>query len=111
MNYLPFPEDQLDVRVMCNDPQALAYKWIVAYLENLNDRIDDDDGEKITLDELIETAMTHMDENSRWGGDYIVRGGAFEGEGTDPTFWDKLAILRDIEIPEEKRGNFFSCSC
>jgi hypothetical protein len=127
MSHLPFPEEELAPRLMCADPQALAYAWIRAYLENLNSRIqtedevmhegtDDEytseaDGDLIDLDELIETAMSHVDTDSRYGGDYITRGGAFEGVGTDDMFWEKLAILKGIEIPEEKRGNFFSCSC
>jgi hypothetical protein len=107
----PYPVEEHDARVMCADPQALAYAWMTGYLDNLNSRIGSDDGHDITMDELIQTAMSHLDENSRWGGDYITRGGAFEGEGTDPTFWEKLAIFKGIDIPEEKRGNFFSCSC
>ncbi len=39
------------------------------------------------------------------------RGGAFEGFSVDPTFWDKLAIIKEIEIPDESRNSFFSCSC
>lgn len=61
------------------------------------------------VDELINTAMSHVTDDG-WG-DYISRGGAFEGQYTDPTFWDKLAILKDLEIPQEKRNNFFSCAC
>lgn len=106
MDHRDYPEDQHQVRLMAGDPMAQAYEWIKAYAENLTDRAED---EVVTMDELIETAMTHVDTSSRWGGDYISRGGAFEGFSTDPTFWDKLAILKNIEIPTEKRNNFFSC--
>lgn len=114
-HHLPYPMDEHKARIMCGDPIALAYKWIESYLENLNDRITPDEdynSEPITMDELIETAMSHINvESGRWGGDYIVRGGAFEGFSVDPTFWDKLAIIKEIEIPNESRNSFFSCSC
>jgi hypothetical protein len=111
MDHRPYPADQEQVRIMCGDPQALAYKWIESYLENLNSHLRREDGdEEVTLDELIDTAMSHLDESGRWG-DYITRGGAFEGVDTDPMFWEKLAILKGIEIPDEKRVSFFSCSC
>lgn len=93
------------------NPIALAYQWIVNYAYQLSDGIDEDDGDEITADELIDTAMSHIDKETLWGGDYVVRGGHLEGEYTDSTFWDKLAILKGIIIPEEDRINFFSCSC
>lgn len=111
MSHLPYPETEHSARLMCADPQALAYEWIKAYTANMNSHIGEDDGSELTVDELIETGMTHIDPEDKWGGDYIVRGGAFEGTGTDPTFWNHLSILKNINIPSEKRGNFFSCSC
>lgn len=100
-------------KLMCGDPQAQAYQWILNYLDNLNAMISGDgDSEyshrEITLDELIETAESHLE--SDWG-DYITRGGVFEGHGTDPMFWDKLSVLREEEIDYSKRSSFFSCSC
>jgi hypothetical protein len=111
--HLPYPEDEHEVRLMVNDPQALAYEWIKAYGANLSGRTggDDDEYVEISADELINTAMTHVKPERSWGGDYIVRGGLLESVNTDPLFWDKLAILKEIDIPAEKRGNFFSCSC
>lgn len=100
-------------KLMCGDPQAQALQWIIGYLDNLNHMVmgDDDDDRShspISLNELLETAMSHVE--SDWG-DYITRGGVFEGVGTDPTFWDKLSILHEKEIDHGKRGSFFSCSC
>jgi hypothetical protein len=107
--------EEHDARRMCGDPRALAYEWIKAYAENLSDRAEGNgyNSAPITVEELIQTAISHLPDeegNSRWG-DYITRGGTFEGESTDPVFWEKLAILKDIEIPNDKRSNFFSCSC
>lgn len=106
--YADYPESEHQVRVACGDPVALAYEWISAYAKNLSG---DSEYETVTVEELIDTAMTHVDTNDRWGGDYISRGGLLEGVYVDDTFWDKLAILKGIEIPESNRNNFFSCSC
>ena len=100
-------------KLMCGDPQAQAYQWILNYLENLNSMIseygyDEYRHSEITLEELLYTAQSHI--GDPWG-DYISRGGVFEGHGTDPVFWDKLSILREEGIDHDKRGSFFSCSC
>ena len=100
-------------KLMCGDPQAQAYQWILNYLENLNSMISGDNDDdyrhsEITLEELLDTAQSHI--GDLWG-DYISRGGVFEGHSTDPTFWDKLSILHEEEIDQDKRGSFFSCSC
>ena len=100
-------------KLMCGDPQAQAYQWILNYLDNLNSMISEHDyygyrQNEITLEELLDTALSHI--SDQWG-DYISRGGVFEGHGTDPVFWDKLSILREEEIDHDKRGSFFSCSC
>jgi len=112
----PYPENEHKSRVICGDPVALAYEWIRAYTENLNSRINQaEDGSLLTMKEVIETAMSHVNASDgpyAWG-DYITRGGAFEGVRIDPTFWDKLADFKQIEISHDKRNNFlsFSCSC
>lgn len=115
---LPYPQDEHIARLLLLDPIATSYEWIKKYAENLTDRVNEDNeddtyggGKSITVDELIDTAMSHIDTGDRWGGDYITRGGTFEGESVDPTFWDKLSILLEKEIPSNKRNDFFSCSC
>lgn len=112
---LPYNMDEHKARLMCSDPIACSYEWINGYIANLNSQISDDNDEDynhslIDFDELIQVAMSNVD-GGRWGGDYITKGGVFEGRGTDPTFWDKLSILLEKEIPDDRRNNFFSCSC
>lgn len=103
------------VRLMVNDPVAVAYEWIKAWAENLSaqDSGNEDYGHRtVTMDELIDTAMTHVEaEPASWGGDFISNGGQFEGTYVPEIFWDHLAALKGIEIPETNRNNFFSCSC
>lgn len=113
----PYPDDSPEVqsvRRMVGDPLMLAYAWIEAYVENLNSMVQGDPHNyqgPITIDELIDTAYSHIESNTSWGGGYLSRGGTFEGIDVDPIFWEKLAVLKQIEIPQERRNNFFSCSC
>lgn len=96
-------------------PQEEAYQWIVEYANRLTLMVAESyDGEYqdgVSAEELIDTAMSHVNSGSSWGGDYLVRGGAFEGVGTEREFWNKLAIYKGINIPEDDRNSFFSCSC
>ena len=110
-----YPVEEHETRLAIGDPKAEAFAWIQAYTKNLNRMIDDEyfddygSGGNITICELIATAESQLNPNSY--GDYISRGGAFEGHYVDDLFWDKLAVLKEIEIPQSKRNSFFSCSC
>lgn len=115
-NHLPYSEEEHHARLVCGDPVAQAYEWIRAYSENLSAKAAGEDSEyynndPVTIDELIETGLMAIDDSDPFSWASIVRGGAFEGQGTDPMFWEMLAILKGIDIPTEKRTNFFSCSC
>lgn len=106
----PTEEEIHRAAAMMGDPRALAKDWIINWLEEVNSQLDEDDGDPITFEGLVDTAMTHVG-SSTWGGDYISRGGAFEGFHTPDEFWDKLADYKEINIPNKSRNNFFSCSC
>lgn len=100
--------------LILGDPVAQAYEWLKAYAENLSDRCKDDDyregsNSPISVEELIGIADSHQEEGS-WG-DYLVRGGAFEGDSPDPTFWKYYAIFKEIPQEEVNEQSFFSCSC
>ena len=115
---LPYPEAEHASRVICGDPVACGYEWIKRYAENLSDHgsssgdpDDDDDyyGGSVTAEELIETATTNIEGGGY--GDCISKGPLLDGVSVDSIFWDKLADFKQIEIPQDKRNNFFSCSC
>jgi hypothetical protein len=114
----PYPLEEHDVRCMCGDPVALAYAWIKGYAENLNALCGDPDDEddeyygSVTVDELLEVADSQQPQSGhRWGGDYLSRGGAFEGLSVDPTFWKHYAVFRGIPEDKVEEAHFFSCSC
>ena len=100
-------------RLLLGDPVAEAYEWLHAYSLNLTDRCADDDyggNHEVTLKELLEIADSHQDGDDRWG-DYLTRGGTFEGESVDPTFWVKYAAFSEISQEDVNEQSFFSCSC
>lgn len=109
-DHVDYAPEEHDSRLLCGDPQACAFAWIEGYAKNLSsDRDEDDDYYgRVTADELIETGLTWI--GTDWG-DHISKGGLLEGRSVDPVFWDKLAVLKGIEIPQENRNSFFCCSC
>lgn len=74
----------------------LAVEWIREYA--FNHQMDYD------------TLMTSAEEYLKYG-HYYCGGAEMEGERTSDEFWEKYQIVRQKEIPEEERGNFFTCSC
>lgn len=107
-------EDQLHkMNVLIGEEKACALQRIRDYAASLSDPEygDDEDDEvfTITAEELINTAM-HNITTSGWG-DFISKGGLLEGISTSAQFWEDLAIYKGIDIPHNKRQNFFSCSC
>lgn len=108
-NILPWDDIEQKARLLVNEPQAVAWAWLHAYLENLNNRIGNYDGDGITFDELMTTADSHQ--GGAWG-EYIVRGGVFEGFSTDISFWDHYRNFRCVPSEETvDEASFFSCSC
>ena len=120
--YQARPIEEVKALSLIDDPFAQAYIWMSAYAENLNQQINgyyeyqaEWEGHSthtpqdyMDFGELINVGISHLD--SDWG-DYISYGGTFEGVCTPEIFWDKLGILLEIEIPNDKRTGIFSCSC
>ena len=109
-----YKEDEHQGRLVLGDPQAEAYAWIMAYADQITAQAQTDtEGYSehephYTAEDLITIAESHK--KGGWG-DYICHGGAFEGTGVDPLFWDKLSIVLDEEVADKDRNSFFSCSC
>lgn len=104
--FMAIPDAEKRVRLLILDDQAVAYAWINAYLDQLNGMIDSGEAE-LDFDELMKTAISQF--NDQWG-DYIVRGGSFEGFSIDPMFW--TCFFKLLQLPDTgKHPGFFSCSC
>lgn len=61
---------------------------------------------RVDYDELLERADSYIND-----GDYWCEGGRFEGEYLDDEFWPHYENVTGKKVPENKRGNFFTCSC
>lgn len=107
-------EEELKAARLINLPLAVqydAYKWLNAYIDQLNDMVEEDeysyDRSEITFSEVMNTAISHQ---GGWG-DYIVRGGTFESFSVEPLFWEKFAEYYGIPRSAVNESSFFSCSC
>lgn len=110
----PYNPAEHEARIMCADPIALAFQWMTEYAKNLTEQCADEEygNYKVSVRELIQTADSHQPESrARWGGDYITRGGAFEGMSVDPTFWKMYGTFRQVSSEDVEKAHFFSCSC
>lgn len=92
------------------DEKAKSMKWIEAYAASLSGEYLDE-FMLVTADELIETAKTWVDPNSRWGGDYLVKGGLFEGNYVSRDFWRHFEVVTGTAPANGETPSFFSCSC
>lgn len=64
------------------------------------------DSAGLTLAALLEGAREYLSHN-----EYMVQGGKWEGFSVPHDFWDHYELHTGEKVPEQERGNFFSCSC
>lgn len=76
-----------------------AFNWIDNYANSLG------------LD--TELLLSYADEwvEDKGNGSYLVQGGLLEGEYVTQEFWDNYSTFKNIDVPDNYRTNFFSCSC
>lgn len=60
----------------------------------------------VSFDALMEGAANWLRH-----GDQLVGGSELEGVSTSPEFWTHYSIVSGRNVPDERRRNFFSCSC
>jgi hypothetical protein len=58
------------------------------------------------FEEMIEGAKQYVA-----SGDYMCDGGRFEGVSLPEGFWENFCTYTGIDVPEDNRWPFFSCSC
>lgn len=71
-------------------------QWISDFAENIGSN----------YHEMMESAKEFLE-----NGDYLVRGGTFEGVYIPDEFWDKYEIIKNATISSSDRGSFLGCSC
>jgi len=60
----------------------------------------------LSYHEILEAAKDYLGSNT-----YLCDGGRWEGFYTPDEFWVHYEIVTGEKVPEEERGNFFTCSC
>ena len=107
-------EDDVIPELAALTSEESAYNWIREYAASLSTSEDDEYGGVVTAEELIETGWGNYEDaknNGQTWGDYINKGGLFEGVSVSDEFWEKLGILKGVSIEPEHRNNFFTCAC
>lgn len=63
--------------------------------------------------EMMQVAATHCDVQNKWGGDYLIEGGKWEGQDTPDEFWEHFKNVTGKSPPKAEYGKpgIFSCSC
>lgn len=89
-----------DISATGRGTASASEKW----LRDFADRVDAD------YDEMMRVAETHCDENNKWGGDYLIEGGKWEGQSTPDEFWTHFAAVTG-KTPADGPTGIFSCSC
>lgn len=79
---------------------ASAKRESEAVLDRVADEAD------ITRKALIEGALDYIE-----NGEYLVQGGKWEGFSIPDDFWAHFEVVTGRKVSEDKRGNFFGCSC
>lgn len=64
------------------------------------------DCDGLSYDQLMEAADNYVRT-----GDHFIQGGRFEGVCLPEEFWVHYQAVRGVEVPTNKQGSFFSCSC
>jgi hypothetical protein len=70
--------------------------WVTKFAEGIGS----------TFSEIMESAEAYLS-----SGDYLVRGGTFEGVSIPDEFWDKYEAIKRTRVSVQDRGTFLSCSC
>jgi hypothetical protein len=71
-------------------------KWVTDFAEDMGS----------TYQEIMDGADNYLQ-----SGDYLVRGGTFEGHSIPDEFWDKYEAIKRTKIKDDDRGTFIGCSC
>lgn len=79
------------------DPVAMSREWIAKYCAEIGCRVDE--------------MMSHAVDWVAGYGNYWIDGGRWEGESLREEFWTHFEVVTGKPVPENKRENFFSCSC
>lgn len=77
--------------------RGTSEEWLRRFAE---DRAD------LSYQELMDGAEAYLKH-----GDYLIDGGKWEGFDVPDEFWDHYEIVKQVAVPEDQRGSFFSCSC
>jgi len=71
-------------------------KWVADFADSIG----------TTYTEIMDAAEDYLS-----SGEYLCRGGDFEGYSIPDEFWDKFEAIKRRRVADAERGSFLSCSC
>jgi hypothetical protein len=81
---------------LSNDRKSLAEKWMRDYAARV----------PVDYDELLSRAAMYVKHGTYWCDEM-----RFISEILPAEFWTYYEMITDQDVPESKRGDFYSCSC
>lgn len=93
-----FGGDATQPRAMATNPAqaAISQQWIQDFAETYD----------LTYNRMIEAAKDWIEH-----GEWLCDGGKFEGERVPEEFWEHYERVTGATVDEDKKENFFTCSC
>lgn len=104
-------EREHKVKLLIEEPVAMAKQRLMDFAASLPSTSFDDDGNEVdagevTYTELMERAKDYLDR-----GEYWSEGGRFESQGIYGTFWEDYELVTGTTVAPDNKYGFFSCSC
>lgn len=101
----PTKEQLLQTKLLIDVDMQRAHSYVCKLAEEL----------EISYEGLMNYAERAVESraSSSWG-DYFCHptdSGKWEGMNIPDEFWNHYQLLVEVEVPEEHRGSFLSCSC
>jgi hypothetical protein len=102
-----YAEDAAIVAMIKSPDAATSVRWLLAFADaHDGSGYEDHYSRKWTYQDFMEAAANYLRT-----GDYITGGTELEAESVPDVFWDHYQAITGQQVPESKRGSFFSCSC
>lgn len=91
-----FPEEATGIDAPTIEEFEASRSWITSFASGLG----------LGYQELVDAAGEYVRR-----GEYLCKGGDLEGEHVPDEFWPHYETVTGIDVAEDDRGSFFTCSC
>jgi len=104
-------EREHKVKLLIEEPVAMAKQRLMDFAASLPSTSFDDDGNEVDAGEVTYTELMERAKDYQDRGEYWSEGGRFEGTHTYDKFWDDYELVTGTTVDPDNKYGFFSCSC